>query len=531
MSFVPNVQNQISFQSTEYLLTDREKSMLQNSWAKYFSDFVFPRIDEAPFAVLYSTKDSRPNTPVNVQVGALILKELHGLSDDGVFTALLFDLRFRVALHTKDFDEQSMSDRTLGRFRERCRKYEEETGIDLIGDAVRKLSRETAKLMHLDASLKRMDSMMISSNIKSMSRLELLYVTLSNAVRAILKKAGQIEDGLNDYANDANRNVVIYHNKSEDTTKKIDRILYDAQVLLEKYPETGLQEVELLRRVLKEQTVEEEDGKLRLRSKEDGGMNSSMLQSPFDPDATCRTKHGEVWHGYSANFLEAVGPEGSVIEDYDFQPNNYSDAQYLKDTLYKMDDSTERTTLVADGGYSGSDAKELAAQKQIELVNTNLTGKEPDPFLADFKFSEDGTDVQTCPNGNNPLEQKHNSQTGQYTIYMSETDCKNCPHFLMCHPILTRKGYRKTVSLKGQLRAAWKRERSGKRFRELSHIRNGVEAIPSLLRRKYRVDRMPVRGRLRCKMFFGFKIAALNFRRLCIFQQSLTKCTQKSKSM
>lgn len=41
MSFVPNVQNQISFQSTEYLLTDREKSMLQNSWATYFSDFVF----------------------------------------------------------------------------------------------------------------------------------------------------------------------------------------------------------------------------------------------------------------------------------------------------------------------------------------------------------------------------------------------------------------------------------------------------------------------------------------------------------
>ena len=79
MSFVPNVQNQISFQSTEYLLTDREKSMLQNSWATYFSDFVFPRIDEAPFAVLYSTKDSRPNTPVNVQVGALILKELQCL--------------------------------------------------------------------------------------------------------------------------------------------------------------------------------------------------------------------------------------------------------------------------------------------------------------------------------------------------------------------------------------------------------------------------------------------------------------------
>ena len=169
MSFVRNRQDQISFQSGEYLLTRREKVMLKNSRATFFAEPVFPKIDEEPFAVLYSEKDSRPNTPVNVQIGALILKELHGLSDDGVFTAMLFDLRFRIALHTEDFEEQPMSDRTLGRFRERCRKYEEKTGADLIGNAVKTLSKEMAKLMRLDDSLKRMDSMMISSNIKRMS--------------------------------------------------------------------------------------------------------------------------------------------------------------------------------------------------------------------------------------------------------------------------------------------------------------------------------------------------------------------------
>ena len=290
MSFVRNRQDQISFQNGEYLLTGREKAMLKNSWASFFAESVFPKIDEEPFAVLYSEKDSRPNTPVNVQVGALILKELHGLSDDGVFTAMLFDLRFRIALHTEDFEEQPMSDRTLGRFRERCRKYEEKTGADLIGNAVKTLSKEMAKLMRLDDSLKRMDSMMISSNIKRMSRLELLYVTLANAVKAVENEKGRIEADLEDYTDDSNRNVVIYHNRSEDTERKIDRILRDAQTLLEQCPESGLQAVELLKRVLDEQTVEE-DGKLRLRTEEDGGMNSSMLQSPFDPDATCRTKH------------------------------------------------------------------------------------------------------------------------------------------------------------------------------------------------------------------------------------------------
>lgn len=40
----------------------------------------FPAIDEERFSVLYSDKASRPNTPVNVIVGASIIKELFDYS-------------------------------------------------------------------------------------------------------------------------------------------------------------------------------------------------------------------------------------------------------------------------------------------------------------------------------------------------------------------------------------------------------------------------------------------------------------------
>lgn len=73
--------------------------------------------------MLYSDKDSRPNTPVNIIIGALLLKELNGLTDEGIFNSLLFDIRYRIALHTTSFIEQPLSDRTLSRFRERCLKY------------------------------------------------------------------------------------------------------------------------------------------------------------------------------------------------------------------------------------------------------------------------------------------------------------------------------------------------------------------------------------------------------------------------
>ena len=48
----------------------------------------------------------------------------------------------------------------------------------------------------------------------------------------------------------------------------------------------------------------------------------------------------------------------------------------------------------------------------------------------------------------------------------------------------------------------------------IGRIRNGIETVPSLIRNKYHVDRMPVRGKLRTKQFFGFKIAALNFTKM-----------------
>ena len=60
--------------------------------------------------MLYSNKASRPNTPVNVVVGALILKELLGLTDDELVEGLMFDIRYQYALHTTSFEEQPLSD-------------------------------------------------------------------------------------------------------------------------------------------------------------------------------------------------------------------------------------------------------------------------------------------------------------------------------------------------------------------------------------------------------------------------------------
>ena len=128
MSFAANHSQQLSLFDATSNLTEREKRLLEKSWAKYFAENIFPAIDEAPFAVLYSDRPSRHNTPVNVIIGALILKEIFGLTDEELVDTLPFDIRYQYALHTTSFEEQPLNDRTLGRFRARCNSYEELTG-------------------------------------------------------------------------------------------------------------------------------------------------------------------------------------------------------------------------------------------------------------------------------------------------------------------------------------------------------------------------------------------------------------------
>lgn len=530
MSFVQNrlEEQQLSLFDPLNTLTEREKKFLDRSWAKYFAEFIFPKIDEIPYAVLYSDKDSRPNTPVNVQIGALLIKELTNLSDDELLESMMFDIRFQYALHTTSFAEQPLSDRTLSRFRARCAAYETEHGVDLLHETITSLSSEMAELMKIDSSLKRMDSLMVASNIKRMGRLELLYACVANLAKE-MAKTREIPEHLRHYTEADDKNRVIYHNHSEETSVKIDTVLKDASTLKElcgaDYDDSS--SYQLLLRVLKEQAVQKEDGTYRLRTKEDGGMDAAILQNPADPDATYREKAGKQHRGYVANVIEASGKNGSIVEDYQYEQNIHSDSQFLKETLDGMEKQDGTVTIVTDGAYSGTQNGEMAAEKNVRLVTTSLTGREAEDILADFEFSGDGRKVIKCPGGHEPKSCSYNQETGQCTISFQKSQCQDCPHKEQCHPKMFKRVSRKTVSSKSNQRAKRQRERSSEDFKKQSRFRNGVETIPSILRRKYRIDKIPVRGLIRSRFFFGCKIGALNIKKFCRYMRGQDKCALK----
>lgn len=162
MSFRKNPAQQMSLFDSTYNLTEREKKALERSWAKVFSEDVFPYIDEERFSILYSDKGSRPNTPVNVIVGAEIIKMLFDYSDDEMVDNLMLDLCFQLALHTTSFGEQPFSDKSLSRVRRRCYDYEQTHGIDLYQDCVTGLAEATASVRRLGKSIEAMRRMLRS---------------------------------------------------------------------------------------------------------------------------------------------------------------------------------------------------------------------------------------------------------------------------------------------------------------------------------------------------------------------------------
>lgn len=228
-------------------------------------------------------------------------------------------------------------------------------------------------------------------------------------------------------------------------------------------------------RCLSEQTIVVESVR-RLRTKEDGGFHSGMIQNPSDPDATYRKKSGKEYHWYVANLEETVGKNGSVITDYQYEQNNHSDSQFLKDSLSRNGKQEEEVLLVTDGAYLGKENRDLAVEKNIRLVNTDLSGKTVNDILADFVFNESETKVLRCPARYEPKSCGYTgAKSQQFHVSFLCDQCAGCPNQQLCKAKIHKRVSSVTISVKAHERAKQQRYMGTEEFRNLFRIRNGVK--------------------------------------------------------
>jgi hypothetical protein len=504
------------------------RELLEKGWTKDFHDLIFPYINERPFAVLYSDNPATsPNSPVNVLIGLLILKEVMQQNDEELIGSLHFDKRYQYALHTMNRGKQPVSINTLTNFRNRVTTYHEKTDIDLIKNEVEAMAQRIAQYLNIDQKLMRMDSLMISSSCKKLSRIELVYSVNHCMVKTLAKLAPEaIPESCKGYLEKKHKNEVIYRTRDEEADSKLDTLLKQTEALYLAASSAGEKVTAskaflILARFIKEQANPTEDG--RLVPKPGQEISPQSLQNPTDPDATYRFKHGDNI-GYVGNVLNSYDGKNQVTTNYDLELNTYSDQKFSEDIIKvlvskSIPDNTgaERINLNIDGAYYTDELAQQAALHNINLIPGELTGAKPDPEKLgydQFKVDEEKHQVDACPGDQKPDETYYDVKGKCYTVKMSKDKCNACQFKEQCSLKPQKKANVIRFSEKRYRNDQLRTLMGTQEYRKLANARAGVEGIPSVLRRRYRVDEMPVRGLVRAKFWFGLKIAAMNFKSL-----------------
>lgn len=492
---------------------------LQKSWAEDFYHNIFLMVNEDRFSVLYSDTYSRPNKPVNILVSLLVLKELHGLTDEQVMASFYFDYRYQYALGIEDFEKERICINTLTNFRQRLVEHEVKTGKDLLKEEVDVLSSRLADLIQLDKSMARMDSFMLSSSCKKLTRLELVYRVIQQLVQALNKlDSALIPESFQEYLKDGHKNQTLYHIKSSEAGSKLDTQIENAaelyQLLFNQNECRALKEFQLLTRLLQEQCIETEEGCLiPLDGKQ---LSPRNLQNPSDPDATYRNKNGKGHVGYAVNLVEVRDQEKKVglILSHDVQNNLHSDADFGEEFIEQDPLSDQIEVLSVDGAYYRQSSLQKAKEKEIEMNVSNMTGRKPaKEKLPVDQFQRDEHHVITeCPAGLKPVMATYDPEKEVYTAKFSKQDCASCPLQDQC-PIQQQKKLNTVRFTENKLQSDTVRSQmKSERHDLLSNFRAGVEGIVSALRRGFKMDEIPVLGLVRSKIWIHAKILAYNFK-------------------
>jgi hypothetical protein len=505
-------------------LPEKQRIRLEKSWSGTFFREFYSRVDEQVFAELYVDFPSRPNAPINELVSLEFLKDGHGWTDEEMYEHYLFDLQTRHALGLDQLGEAHFELRTVYNFRERLSQYMQEKGVNLLDQAFEQVTDAQIAAFQLKSGQQRMDSVMLGSNIRQRGRLQLL-VEVMQRVQRMLNEADQAR-----YAElfapylQGHAGHYIYRLKNEEFPAHLQRIGELMQRLVEELrPDYGQEPVyQVLARVFGEHFKVEEQA---VQTKEAKELSAQSLQSPDDLEATYREKRGQGYQGYSANLTETCVPENpfQLITKTQTAPNCSDDSQLLAEALPNLKERTDLETLYSDGGYGGPQADVALQKEKVELVQTAIRGRQPDPeklHLADFEIKldeESGKPLQvTCPHGQH-VPAHSTSQKKGFVAHFEQDICSACPFFEkgQCPAQPGKRDERHHLRFtQAQAQTSQRRRRSQAQKKAAGNLRSAVEATVRSVKHPFPAAKLPVRGLFRVACMVIGSAAVTNVRRI-----------------
>lgn len=512
-------------------LSKLKRQALERSWAGVFRDHLLKHLPTRELAAYFSETHGRPSKDLYAVMGALILQQLHDLSDAATVETYAFNQLWHHALNIRNEADAYLCERTLRTYRRRVI----ETGLDR--QLFRVLTDELIRAFEVDTRQQRLDSTAVRSCMRTLTRLGIVTETLSKFIREVDRCCPQYGDWIPPDQRERYLESVTQSWSSRITPGQarvsLEQAGQDLWRLVEVFAPTEAKDLpsySLLRRVLDEQflvtSVAGTPAKLEVKAPE--LIPSDGVQNPADPDASFNTRYGQgygiqvmetyqVDDGAESSFEEAAsGPD--LITHIDVHKLTRHDQHALQPAL---DDVTQRgmapERVLADTHYGNIDNLDQTQARGIELIAPVQKAKgslQGELNLEQFHLDEAGLIVQ-CPGGHAPHSVSR-SRTRLQAVFLAST-CDACPLKSRClvNPPSSRSGQHYRIQYlpsRLRLRALRLHEKTAA-FRNVYRWRAGIEATMSRLKHQMNLAYLRVRGMASVSYTVFLRALGLNIRR------------------
>jgi hypothetical protein len=498
------------------------RKRLRESKEYAFYQEIFCRIPEEIFAALYSEEPaSRPNAPVNVLVGAMILQHLNDWTCEELQDRVAFDLKARVALGLGSLDQESFCRATLFNFQKRLRDDMVATGRDKFQAVFDLLTGDQLERFGLKSTIQRCDSTQIGSNIREYTRIELL-VEVALRMWRVLNEADQAEhaERFAPYVKAKTSGQFLYRLRRSDIGATLERLgeLYAwmVEALQAGYGSTEIHRI--VRRVFAEHFTRVEE-KIALRPAEEIG--SDALQSPDDPDATFHRKDEAEYRGFVLHATETADPENELqlITDVAVAPNNQADSRILHERLPEMHQKTpDLQELHHDAAYGSEDNDRREAELGILAVQTAIRGRVAQAPMQ-IERDEAGLLQIRCAAGH---VVPGRSTSMHYKAEFAAASCAGCPFAAVCLAQRRAHGGRTFYFTEADVLKQARHRRIETLPEERQTLRANVEATVKEFKAPCRDGKLRTRGLCAVSRYGFLRAIGINFGRIYRHLQRLS---------
>ena len=520
-------------------LGPKRRKLLEDSWAGLFREHVLTELPVDEIAPFFKDDFGRPTKELYMMMGAVLLQQVHDLTDEETVDQVAFSEQWRYALNiTSDSDEAAyICPKTL------YNMHRIFINNNIHESVFNKITDKLARAFDVDVTKQRIDSKHIKSDMARLGRIGLMVKTISKFLVNLKRQRRELFDGLPEelvkkYMSEKERSCfsMVKPSESANTLASVAQDLFELSMHFAGNEQvTAMTSFQLLLRVLHEQckVTENDAGEpVEVEPRPCKDVPADSLQNPSDPEAGYDSHKGQ---GYQVQVMETYSDE----EDPDKKAQELDLITYIEvepacehdsSALMPAIESTQERGLgpdevLADSHYGGDENVAAAAEAEVELIAPAMGTKKKDKLgLDEFEFTEEG-EVSKCPAGHAPVKNKTNKKKGRHSAAFNSDVCADCPHAAQCPAQRGKKHHYLRYSDKELRLARRRQEEKTPAFKDRYRRRSGVEATMSDFDRMTNIKRLRVRGRPAVCFCAFLKAAGVN-----IFRATKAKAARKAKN-